>query len=76
MPEQIVEIFGIVAIIIMVCSYALETRASIFILIFAIGCAMAAVYAYLLESYPFLLAESIWCVIAFRRWQQQRIKNN
>ena len=61
------ETLGIVAIIIMVTSYALEKRAPVFIAIFAAGCALAAFYAFLVGSYPFLIAESIWAVIALRR---------
>ena len=66
------EVLGIVAIIIMVASYALEKRAPVFIAIFAAGCAMAAFYAFLIGSYPFLIAESIWAVIAIRRWMETR----
>ncbi len=66
------EVLGIVAIIIMVASYALEKRAPVFIAIFAAGCAMAAFYAFLIGSYPFLIAESIWAVIALRRWMDTR----
>ncbi len=66
------EVLGIVAIVIMVASYALEKRAPVFIAIFALGCAMAAFYAFLIGSYPFLIAESIWAVIAFRRWMDTR----
>ena len=64
-----IEILGIVAIVIMVASYALEKRHPIYVAIFAVGCAMAAVYAYLISSYPFLAAESVWSVIAFTRWR-------
>ena len=67
MPEA-VELFGIAAIAIMVISYALESRGKIFVAIFAVGCAMAAVYAWMIGSYPFLIAEGIWSVIAFWRW--------
>lgn len=63
-----IEILGLVAIIIMVLSYALENRHPMFIVIFALGCAMAAVYAFLIRSYPFLIAESLWALIALHRW--------
>lgn len=52
----------------MVVSYAFEARGRIFIALFAAGCAMAAFYAYLIASYPFLVAEGIWSIIAIRRW--------
>ena len=52
----------------MVISYALEQRGRVYVAIFAAGCAMAAIYALLLGSYPFLIAESIWCMVALQRW--------
>lgn len=64
-----IEILGLVATTVMVASYALEARGSIFIAIFAFGCAMAATYAFLIGSYPFLIAEGLWSLIAFRRWR-------
>ncbi len=67
-----VEILGIVAIATMVTCYALEKRGTFFIAAFAAGCALAAVYAYLIGSYPFLVAEAIWAVVAARRWQVAR----
>ncbi len=67
-----VEILGIVAIATMVVCYALERRGTVFIAAFAAGCALAAVYAYLIGSYPFLVAEGIWAVVAARRWQVAR----
>ncbi len=67
-----VEILGIVAIATMVTCYALEKRGTFFIAAFAFGCALAAVYAWLIGSYPFLIAEAIWAVVAARRWQAAR----
>ena len=69
MFETPIEYFGLCAITIMVASYALEHRHHIYIGIFAFGCALAAFYAFLIGSYPFLIAESLWAVIALRRWQ-------
>ncbi len=68
--EMAIEMLGIVAVFIMVGAYALEERAPVFIAIFSAGCAMAATYAFLLGSIPFLIAESIWAVIAFQRWRK------
>ncbi len=69
MTQQHIEILGIVAIAIMVISYALEKRNAFFVVTFVLGCVLAAVYAYLIGSYPFMFAESIWAVIAFARWR-------
>lgn len=72
MNTSAIEVLGIIAITIMVMSYAFEKHHPRFVLIFAGGCALAAVYAYLIESYPFLIAESIWSVIAVKRWHGAR----
>lgn len=63
-----IELFGISAVAAMVASYALEDRNPVFILIFAMSCAFAAFYAFLITSYPFMIAEGLWSLIAFRRW--------
>ena len=63
-----VEILGIFAVILMVLSYALEQRHPLFIASFAAGCVLAAFYAFLIGSYPFLIAEGLWSVVATRRW--------
>ena len=69
MSAVMIEVLGIVAVTTMVLSYALEARHPAFIAIFAVGCALAAAYALLIGSYPFLIAEGIWAIIAFRRWR-------
>jgi len=67
-----VDALGIAAVVIMVASYAVEDWSPIFVLIFAFGCALAAFYAWLIGSIPFLVAEGIWSVIALRRWWRRR----
>ena len=62
------EYFGIIAVSMMVASYAVEHISPYFILIFALACAFAAFYAFLIGSIPFLIAEGIWSVIAFHRY--------
>lgn len=66
-----VEYLGLIAVIIMVGSYALEERHPLFILLFAGGCALAAFYAFLIWSVPFLIAEGIWAIIALVRWRRR-----
>lgn len=68
------EILGIIAVTIMVASYALEHKHPIFILIFAAGCALAAIYAFLIGSYPFLIAEGLWALIAI--WRYVKLKKS
>lgn len=67
-----VEVFGTIAIFIMVVSYALEKRRPVFVAVFAAGCALAAIYAFLIHSWPFVIAEGVWAVVALRRWREAR----
>ncbi|MBV1934882.1 MAG: hypothetical protein KUG59_09330, partial [Parvibaculaceae bacterium] len=63
---------GLIAVIIMVGSYALEVKHSAFILAFAFGCALAATYAWMIGSTPFLIAEGLWTLLALKRWFDAR----
>jgi hypothetical protein len=66
------EIFGFVAVTVMLVAYALEQRGAAFVLLFAVGCAGAASYAAVIKSYPFAGVEAVWCAIALRRWHARR----
>lgn len=68
--DLMIETLGLVAVTIMVASYALEQRGPVYVAIFAGGCALAATYALLLGSIPFVIAEAIWAAVAFRRWRR------
>ena len=65
-----IELFGLAAVIAMVATYALEQRSHWFVLAFALSCAAASLYAVLIQSLPFALAEGIWAVIALLRWRR------
>ena len=60
--------FGLFAVSVMVVSYALETRHSAFVLVFAASCVLASVYGFLQGAWPFGIVEAIWSVVAARRW--------
>ena len=62
------EIIGIFAVCAMVLCYSFEDRAPVFTLMFALSCAVATLYAFLIGSYPFMFAEGIWALIALRKW--------
>lgn len=70
MENQIYELIGITAVATMVCSYALEYRHPAYIGVFAAACWVAAFYAYLIEAFPFVIAEGLWGLIALRRWRR------
>jgi dolichyl-phosphate-mannose--protein O-mannosyl transferase len=65
--------FGVCAVTLMVLMYALERRNPVFTLAFALGCALSSVYGFLAGTWPLGVAESIWTLIALRRY---RIRGN
>lgn len=62
------EAFGMLSVIIMVASYAFESAHRHFVALFSFGCMLASIYALLIGSYSFFIAEGVWAVIAIRRW--------
>lgn len=63
-----IELIGFLAVCAMVACYAFEDRAPVLTLVFAASCAVASIYAFLIGSYPFMIAEGVWALIAFRKW--------
>ena len=61
-------LFGLLAVSVMVVCYAMENRHSAFILAFAASCVLASIYGFLQGAWPFGLVEAVWSVIAIRRW--------
>jgi hypothetical protein len=62
--------FGIVALTFMMLMYALETRHRAFILAFALGCVLSSAYGFASGAWPFGVVETIWSLIAIRRYQR------
>jgi len=48
--------------------YALERRHRLFILAFAVGCALSSAYGFLAGTWPFGVVELVWVLIALRRY--------
>ena len=63
-----IEAFGFLAICFMVLFYALEGQAPVFTLAFAGACLCASIYAFLIGSFPFMIAEGVWAMVALRKW--------
>ncbi|HMN73722.1 MAG TPA: hypothetical protein PKA55_17825 [Rhodoblastus sp.] len=61
--------FGLVAVSAMLVTYALEERAPVFTLLFALSCAAGSAYGFLQGAWPFGLVEAIWAAVAVRRWR-------
>jgi len=65
-------LFGLIAVTLMLVFYALEKRNAWFILGFAFSCMLASTYGFLQGAWPFGIVESVWSVVALRRWWHAR----
>lgn len=61
-------LFGLFAVSAMLVCYAFEERNPLFILGFAVACALGSIYGFLQGAWPFGLVEGIWAIVALRRW--------
>ena len=62
-------LYGMVAVGSMLLFYALEDRAALFVLAFAVACLASAAYGFAQGAWPFGIAEVVWSGIALRRWR-------
>jgi hypothetical protein len=69
---NLVTLFGAVAVTAMLAFYALEDRASIFVLAFAAACLASSAYGFLQGAWPFGVVELVWSGVAMRRWSRRR----
>ena len=65
-------LFGLFAVTAMLVTYALEDRSTWFILAFAVSCALGSAYGFLQGAWPFGVVETIWPIVAVRRWYRAR----
>jgi hypothetical protein len=63
-----ITIYGVVAVTFMMTMYAAERRHPAFVLAFAAGCLASAGYGFLAGAWPFGVVETVWSVIAVRRY--------
>ncbi len=62
--------FGLVAVTLMLVTYALESRSHWFTLAFAGSCLLGSTYGFLQGAWPFGLVEGIWALVALaKRWK-------
>jgi hypothetical protein len=64
----VVTIYGVVALTFMMTMYALERRGRVYVLGFAVGCALSSSYGFLSGAWPFGVVEGIWCGVALMRF--------
>jgi hypothetical protein len=62
-------LFGVAALGFMMTMYALEHRGRAFVAAFALGCALSGGYGFLSGAWPFGVVETIWALVALRRWK-------
>lgn len=70
-----VTLYGVVALTFMMVMYALEGRGRGFVLAFACGCVLSAVYGFLSGAWPFGFVELIWSVIAVARFRGRHMRH-
>lgn len=63
--------FGAASVTTMVVAYGLEERAPIWILVFALGCALSSTYGFLAGTWPFGVVEGFWAIVAVMRWRRK-----
>ena len=68
-------LFGLLAVSLMLVFYALEDRASAFVLAFAVSCLLASLYGFMQGAWPFGAVEVIWAGVAARRWYLRRSRD-
>lgn len=61
-------LFGLLAVTLMLVSYALEDRSPWYILTFAGSCLLASTYGFLQGAWPFGVVEASWAGVAVERW--------
>jgi len=69
---SLLTLFGLVAVTLMLVTYALESRSPWYILAFAVACALGSIYGFLQGAWPFGLVEAVWSCVAIRRWWVKR----
>ena len=64
-----VTVYGVCAVTFMMAMYALERRAPLYVLAFALGCLLSSVYGFLSGAWPFGVVEVVWAGVALRRYR-------
>ena len=69
---NLLTLYGASIVTLMMVFYALEQKSSWFTLAFGISCIGSAIYGFLAGTWPFGIVESIWSLVAFRKWYSLR----
>jgi len=63
-------LFGLIAVSLMLFTYALEQRSHWFIVAFAFACVLGSIYGFLQGAWPFGIVEAVWAIVALDRWRK------
>ncbi|MBU2732301.1 hypothetical protein F6A13_10610 [Acidithiobacillus sp. 'AMD consortium'] len=61
-------LYGASVVTLMMLFYALEARSYWFTMAFSFSCLGSAIYGFLAGTWPFGVVESIWSLVALRKW--------
>jgi hypothetical protein len=65
--------FGLIAVTLMLATYALEDRTHWATLAFAFACALGSAYGFLQGAWPFGIVEAVWALVALGKWVRRAI---
>ena len=66
-------VYGVTVLTFMMVMYALERRHKVFVVAFALGCALSSIYGFASGAWPFGVIEAVWCAIAVHRYFRRRL---
>lgn len=69
---DILTLFGLIAVSLMLATYALEAKSPWMVLAFAGACLLASAYGFLQGAWPFGVVELIWSGVAMKRWRDRQ----
>jgi hypothetical protein len=70
MGHWLLTAFGLAAVTAMMVFHALEHRGHWFTIGFAASCLLGSAYGFMQGAWPFGVAEGIWSVTVFRKWNR------
>ena len=63
--------FGAASVGCMMLCYALEGRAALYTLLFAVACFASSAYGWLAGTWPFGVVELVWGFVALNKWRSR-----
>lgn len=73
--EEMLTAYGATVVTLMMIFYAFESRSHWFTFAFASACLGSAVYGWVAGTWPFGVVETVWALVAFRKWYRIRPKS-